>query len=305
MSRSRIWSIAGGKGGVGKSFLSCNLGINLAQKGYSVVLIDADFGGANLHTFFGVNASRISISDFIKSSNLKLEDILLPTKVPNLKLASGAHDVLGMAKPNILQQNKMIKAVRSLRADFVIIDLGAGTAPFVLDLFLIATKGVLITAPEPTSIENTYLFIKSAFYRKLKSVVKHPEVRALLERVTESKSEDNPNTPAELLTAISNINLQAGETLKYEISRFNPKLVINQVRTPTDVRIGFSMRTACEKYFGINLDYTGFIEHDNTVLQSVRLRQPEILFAPDSKASNCIKKIAHNIRRNYHLIATN
>ena len=263
MARKGIWTIAGGKGGVGKSFLCSNLSIDLAQQGNSVVVIDADFGGPNIHTFFGISTSIISVSDFIKSNQLRLDDILLPTGIANLKLASGAHDVLGMANLNVIQQNKLIKAVNSLDVDYVLVDLGAGTSSYTLDLFLNADVGILVAAPEPTSVENTYRFIKSAFYRKLKLVIKHQEVRGLLESITESKHEENPRTPSELVSEITDINVQAGETLKYELSNFNPKLILNQVRTPTDVRLGFSMGAASKKFFGVNLGYVGFVEHDS------------------------------------------
>ncbi|MDT8448033.1 MAG: P-loop NTPase [bacterium] len=303
-AKKRIWAIAGGKGGVGKSFLSTNLSIDLAQKGNEVALIDADFGGANLHTFFGVGHSKVSISDFIKSNQLSIEDIMIPTGVQGLKLASGAHDVIGMASPKQMQQAKLIKSIYNMRVDYVVIDLGAGIAPHTLDLFLMSNSGILVTAPEPTSVENTYRFIKSAFYRKLKNVMVHSGVRAFLEQITESKHEDNPRTPAELINKISGINAQAGETLKYEIAAFKPKLVLNQVRTPSDVRVGFSMKQACLKYFGINLDYVGFVEFDNMALQSIRARQPVILHAPDSVVSASVRRVAHNIRQNYHLVPT-
>ncbi len=305
MAKRNIWAIAGGKGGVGKSFVCSNLGIDLASRGNSVVLVDADFGGPNLHTFIGLSTSIISVSDFIKSNQLKLDDILLPTGIANLKLASGAHDVMGMANLNIVQQNKLVKAIRSLNVDYVLIDLGAGAAAYTLDLFLTADKGILVTAPEPTSVENTYRFVKTAFYRKLKTVIRQPEVKAFLEKITESKSEENPRTPAELVSEISDINIRAGETLKYELATFNPKLVLNQVRTPSDVRIGFSMGQACRKYFGVNIGYVGFIEHDSLVIQSIRQRRPVILNAPDSGAASCIARVGQNIRQNYQLVQSN
>ena len=305
LKKSNIWAIAGGKGGVGKSFFTSNLSIDLAQKGNTVVLIDADFGGPNLHTFFGLGTSKISISDFINSTQLQLDDILLPTGFANLKLASGVHDALDMANPNILQQNKLKKALNTLNTDYILIDLGAGTSYYTLDLFLSADKKILVTAPEPTSVENTYRFIKSAIYRKLKSVIHHPEVKLFLERITENKQENPPRTPVKLVADINKINSQAGETLKYELASFSSKLIINQVRTPSDVKIGFSMRHACLKYFGVHLGYVGFIEHDASVLQSIRIRQPVMLYSPQSTASQSIRKIAQNIRQNYHLVATN
>ena len=61
MPGRRIIAVGGGKGGVGKSVLAANLGIYLAQLGKHVVLLDADLGGANLHTFLGVELSLIHI----------------------------------------------------------------------------------------------------------------------------------------------------------------------------------------------------------------------------------------------------
>lgn len=304
-AKKRIWAIAGGKGGVGKSFLSTNLSIDLASQGYNVALIDADFGGANLHTFFGVGGNKSTISDYLHSNQIRFEDILVPTGINNLYLASGAHDTMGSANPKPALQSKLIKAIDELQFDHVIIDLGAGIAPFTLDLFLMASTGILVTAPEPTSVENTYRFIKAAFYRKLKRVITHPEVRNYLEEMTESHAPDAPKTPSDLIRKIMSLNVQAGEELKYELAAFRPKLVLNQVRNPTDVRVGFSMKQACMKFFEINLDYIGFVEFDNTALQSIRSRQPVMTFAPDSQVSHCIRRVGHNIRQNYHLVPTN
>ncbi|MCJ7664955.1 MAG: P-loop NTPase, partial [Desulfobacterales bacterium] len=49
-----IWAIAGGKGGIGKSFVTANLGIALCERGKKVIVVDADLGGANLHTLLGI-----------------------------------------------------------------------------------------------------------------------------------------------------------------------------------------------------------------------------------------------------------
>ena len=303
MNKSAIWAIASGKGGVGKSFFTSNLSIDLAQKDKNVVAIDADFGGPNLHTFFNPYTSKISISDFINNPQIRLDDVLLPTGFTNLKLASGSHDTFDLANPTLKQQHKFQKALETLNADYVIVDLGAGTSHHTLDLFLMANKSILVTIPEPTSVENAYRFIKSAIYRKLKSVIQNPEVKRLLESMTEKKQGYRFRTPSQLVNDINKIDTKAGNRIRHELATFRPKLVVNQIRTLSDVKIGFSMRQACLKYFGIKLEYTGFIEHDKSVLRSIRARQPVILYAPKSPASNSVRKIAHNMRYNYHLIS--
>ncbi|MDO9351755.1 MAG: P-loop NTPase, partial [Deltaproteobacteria bacterium] len=79
-----IWTIGGGKGGSGKSFITTNIGICLSKLGARVILIDADLGGANLHTFLGILPPVLSLSDFIKKRVSHLKDVLIHTGVPNL-----------------------------------------------------------------------------------------------------------------------------------------------------------------------------------------------------------------------------
>jgi flagellar biosynthesis protein FlhG len=62
----RVISIGGGKGGIGKSLISANLGIELARRGKKVILVDADLGGANLHTTLGIDVPRRTLSDYIE-----------------------------------------------------------------------------------------------------------------------------------------------------------------------------------------------------------------------------------------------
>ena len=57
-TRRQIWSVGGGKGGIGKSLLTASLGWQLARMGKRVVLVDADLGGANLHTCLGLPRRR-------------------------------------------------------------------------------------------------------------------------------------------------------------------------------------------------------------------------------------------------------
>lgn len=300
--KKEIWAIGGGKGGVGKSIISSNLAITLAQKGHEVAIIDADFGGSNLHTCFGLGAPSASVSDFLESQSNQLEDFLVPTPYSKIRLASGAQDSLKMANPKTFQQAKLSKAIDALDAEYILVDLGAGTHSFTIDLFLKADKGIVVTMPEPTSIENTYRFLKYAFYRKLKKIIHHPGVKAYLESITAGTQAEGPTNPAELLQKINDISRDAGEILSREIASFCPKIVLNQVRSSKDIRIGFSMQNACLKYFGIRTDYVGFVESDDSVLQSVRMRKPVLISEPFARSSRCIKKISENLVNNSQIV---
>lgn len=65
LRRKEIWAIGGGKGGIGKSLLTGNIGISLAMLKKKVLLVDADLGGANLHTTLGIGVPEITLYDFL------------------------------------------------------------------------------------------------------------------------------------------------------------------------------------------------------------------------------------------------
>ncbi len=166
----RLVSVGGGKGGVGKSLISANLGIELARRGRRVVLVDADLGGANLHTCLGIEMPRRTLSDFIERKTDRIEDVVTPTGIPNLGLISGALDDLDAANPRYAQKMRLLRHVQGMDVDFAILDLGAGTHLNVLDFFLVSDHGVLVLVPEPTAVENAYRFVKAAFWRRVRNV---------------------------------------------------------------------------------------------------------------------------------------
>ncbi len=174
----RIWAIGGGKGGVGKSVVTANLAVAIARSGARVAIVDADLGGANLHTIIGVPSPKRNLSDFISRRVSSLAEVMTPTPIDNLWLISGAKAVLETANPNYGQKNKILRNIAKLDVDHVFLDLGAGTAFNVLDFFLVARKGVLVVVPEATSVENAYFFIKAAYFRKLKRAEPRDRVKA-------------------------------------------------------------------------------------------------------------------------------
>src|SRR5204863_3878543 len=88
----RIIAVGGGKGGAGKSLLAANLGIFLSTLGKRVVLLDADLGGANLHTFVGVERPRVTLGDLFEKRVARVEDVVVETPIPGLGLVSGEGD---------------------------------------------------------------------------------------------------------------------------------------------------------------------------------------------------------------------
>ncbi len=289
-----IWAIGGGKGGTGKTFLSTNLGVTLARAGKRVLLVDADLGCANLHTCLGVNP-KVTLSDFVQGKVNKIEEVLVETEIPNLALISGAYDYLEISNPKYTQKMKFIRKIHDLNFEYIILDLGAGTSFTNLDFFLSANMGILNVIPEPTSIENTYRFIKSTFYRRFKKVARDPEVKEVVTMAMDEKNRLGIRTPHDLIDYIDTIDEKAGQMLKETIYAFSPKLIVNQVRSKDDITLGFSMRSSCLKYFGIKVDYVGSIEYDDHVWRATKKKRPLLLEYPSSAASRSIERAVKNM----------
>src|SRR5689334_8038300 len=92
----QVWSVGGGKGGVGKSLVASSLAIALSRMGNKVVAIDLDLGGANLHTSLGADLPKQTLSDFFSRRVSSIESCIVPTGIPQLNLISGAQDSIGV-----------------------------------------------------------------------------------------------------------------------------------------------------------------------------------------------------------------
>lgn len=214
----QIWAIGGGKGGVGKSLICSSLAISLARTGAHVVTIDLDLGGANLHTTLGVDLPRKTLSDFFSGRVPRLDECVTPTGIPNLGIISGAQDSMSVAGIQSPAKTRLLQQCFEMDADYLIFDLGAGTGLNTLDFFLFADIQMLAALPEPTSIENVYRFIKSAYFRRLLISPNLHEIRPLIETAMDSKNTMGIRSPSDLFREVNRSNPEAGMRLKQEIS---------------------------------------------------------------------------------------
>ena len=287
-----MWSVGGGKGGVGKTLIAANMAITLARSGAKVIAFDLDLGGANLHTCLGaVNSGNLpSLSDYFEEKVSDLRELVVPTKVNNLSIIAGAGDNVTIANLPHVHKMKLLNRIRSLPADYLILDLGAGTTFNTLDFFLSADAGILTVLPEPTSVENTYRFIKSAYFRQLKLVERELGVSAIVDQIMSRKQELGIQTPADMLHQLERIHPTVGGRVRHALGSFDLKFILNQVRTQADAEVGYGIRNVCRKYFGLSLDYLGYLEYDSAVWQSVRRRRPLALEFPNSPIMPKIQK---------------
>ena len=292
---ARILSMGGGKGGVGKTFMTANLALALARMGLRVVAVDADLEGANLHTCLGVRTPRNSLADFVAQREDDLVKLLVPTHHPNLQIIAGTHANLAEAQPGHLRRVSLMRALRKLPADIVLLDLGAGSHAAVLDYFLVADDGLLVVQPEPTSVENAYTFLRAAFYRRLRLAMVGHDVRSLVSQAMDQRNERGIRTPFDLLREIESIDPLEGRRFAETMRRFRPRIIINEVRTAEDVKLGFAISSVCRKYFGIEVDYLGYVNFDEAARQSVAARTPIVESREGSDAAIYLQRIAKKL----------
>jgi flagellar biosynthesis protein FlhG len=260
--QAEIWAIGGGKGGVGKSFFSSFAGLDLAAHQKNVILIDADLGGANLHSFLNIKKPAYTLTDFFENK-IPLKEIMVPSHLANLKFITG--DIRSLNPENIkyAQRLKLYKHIKGLPADHILIDLGAGSRLDIIDTFLLADKMIVMTTPELTAIENLYHFIKKTLFRKINIILSHYKIKEIVRNAWKFKKKNTIHTISDFLDYIKSISEEISLIVHQELADFKIYLILNQVRNLQHIKKGFSIKSILTKYFGIQAFYAGYIEYDD------------------------------------------
>ncbi|MBI4715025.1 MAG: P-loop NTPase [Nitrospirae bacterium] len=294
----KIWAVGGGKGGIGKSIVTANLGIALARKGKRVIFIDADLGGANLHTYLGITFPKFTLTDFIQRRKETLEEVLIPTEVAGLQLITGAADILGMANPKFPQKHRLIQAILRLSADYILIDLGAGTHYNILDFFNTSGEGIVVVCPEPPAIQNAYGFIKNAIYRKIsREFYDNPTVLGWLENTASPDDPEGCRDLREFKERVGTLDPEYREKVAGILGGFRPRLIVNMAQGPKDAAVAEALQTTAQKYLDVQLEFVGFIPMDEAVKRSARFLKPFYLADPQSAAARKVDEMVESLLR--------
>ena len=180
---ARVITITSGKGGVGKSNVAVNLAVQLRKIGKRVVIIDADFGLANIEVILGI-VPKYTFSDVMNGEKI-ITDIM--TEGPmNIKFISGGSGVQDLIRLNESQLSYFIKNLYLLdkMADIILIDTGAGLTDAVLCFSRAADEIILVTTPEPTSITDAYALVKTLSAQNKESI---PNIKLIVNRVDDEE----------------------------------------------------------------------------------------------------------------------
>lgn len=289
--RAKIWAVAGGKGGTGKSVISANLGIGLSSYGYKVILIDGDLGGANLHTCLNIRRPQWNLNDFIVNEKTTLKNVLLDTPSSTLKLISGGSELIGIANIQYGKKAKLLRHILQLPADYIIVDLGAGQSYNTLDFFNLSNEGIIICNPEPNAKLDAYSFLKNVVYRKILTSYKTntPEHQLIKRFLIEERN--NSFQLPRLPMVVGQSYPEAGKKIAKILQLFRPKLIMNKVRRNSQIDEASRLVTLASEYLGIKLTFIGHIENDQKVVDASEKMMPFLLQYPRCRASQNLYKV--------------
>ncbi|MDO9559428.1 MAG: AAA family ATPase [Syntrophales bacterium] len=290
-----IWPIGGGKGGTGKSFFTGNLGVSLAELGYSTLVVDADLGAPNLHTMIGLTEPSKSLSDFIYKRTATLTETVDETHIPQLYLISGARNNLDIVNLAHEQKVRVMRAITKLPYDFILLDLGAGTSFNTIDFFMISDSGIFITTPEPTAIENIYRLIRSVYFRKIRQVLKLQHFQVLAEEAGKRNQDATVNNPEILLDMVREMDPEQGKNLEEALRSFQFQLVVNQVRRQDNPNLGSLVCKIIQKHLGLRITFAGNISFDDRIHDSVCQKVSYLRKYPYTQAATDIRDICKSM----------
>lgn len=296
-STSTIYAVGGGKGGIGKSFISANLGFYFAQKNFKTLIVDLDFGGANAHTYLKVPLEGASVRDYLSGNTDHLGNVVVETPYKNLSLIRGAADwdeVINLDENNLSQ---LFRAVKDLDFQKIIFDLGAGVGFETIEGYLAADARIAVCTPEPISIENTYQFLKRVFYRQLQRSCQLHDCADIIENVLSRKQEFKISTPFSLISFLKTSYPEVGGKLFQEIKSIDSSILVNQARSPKDQKLAKSLSQISRQYFGFSVLPLGHIDFENRVWQSIRAMKPLFVEAPQAGILQDFKQVFERLEK--------
>ncbi|MDR2842169.1 MAG: P-loop NTPase [Spirochaetaceae bacterium] len=293
----RVIPIASGKGGVGKSLVAANLAVAFAQAGKKVVLADLDLGASNLHLIIGhQKPSGGSIGAFLNNPKMDFQGIIAKTDIPNLSFIPGDAEIPGTANLKVSQRNALIRRLLAIDADFLIIDLGAGTHQSILEFFLISGRGIIVSSPAVTATLNAYVFLKNTVFRLMYSSFKRGS--AAFDYMEQLRKDSNGLKMLylpKMLEEIDRRDSASAAKFRASLNHFRPRLIINMLDDPKDADVAMKIKRSCDNYLGVQIEHLGVIYRDSIQDISLASRLPVVLYKPMSVLSQAIYRIADKI----------
>lgn len=204
----------------------------------------------------------------------------METAVPRLHFLPGDGLLPATANLPFFTKKKIMRDLQNLVADYVLLDLGAGSNYNTVDFFLTGSFGLIVCTPETTSILNAYSFIKTAVFRLLyRSFPANSPERGIIQDFMMERLEGSSDSFLSLTERLDSET--ARDIVRTRLQEFCPRVVINNGRSADELPLGGRLRQIARKNLDIEVEYIGFLPHDPAVERSPFERTPTALAYPD------------------------
>jgi len=301
LSGGRVVAVGGGKGGVGNTLVALGLATFIAQLGKKVLLVDAHPRAATLGTILGVARNPRMQAPWAPTAPIARGH---ETVVPGLRLLEASREVGLPAVRGVRRPREL--AARS-PADLVVIDLGAGVSPRVVDAMIDADALITVTSPEPTAVEAVYRFMRHAYARRLsarlRAMTAEPPPGVRVESLATARAtlraslrrNGGPVSPWELATAVTEAVPALRPSIWSDFGRMKVRCVVNMSRVRADLELGEAMARVAHPSLGGMLEYLGHVEYDDAVFLAARRRRPLLVDFPSSKSARNLERITRRL----------
>ncbi len=287
-----VVTVGGGKGGVGKSLVSTNLAIALAQSGRQTVLVDGDLGAPNLHSLLGVDKVQRTIESLFTHDIEVLEPARPQTGPPNLTAIAGSAAAPGSANIPFMQKQKLLRHIAKMNADVVIVDVGAGTSFNTLDLFNVADVRVLVTTPQLTALQNAYAFAKSAVFRELRGMAAN---KTHLELLDDPRLGKEAAKIQSLLGQVRKCAPFFASALREALDASQLFVLGNCVLEEKDANVFHAFARMVKDFLSVDCQLLGQLRSSRRAQDSVNKRRPLLLDDAQSEFALTFKRMADRI----------
>ncbi len=302
--KRRIIAVGGAKGGIGKSIFAANLGVFLSSAGHRTVLVDLDLGGANLHLYLGNTQLPSCINDYLHKRIHRLEDAMISTKY-GPKLIGGDSSQFGAANITFVAKMKLLRSIKQIDADFVILDLGGDTSHNIVDFFLAADVGIVMGTCDPAAYLEAYNFIKIALYRKLNRLYgeesdlrleKDPELAGLIGLLTSNGTGERIANIHELRNRVREQQPRNLFLINQVMRSFKPRLVLNMVEDGCGTEpVVWRIQEVAEKMLCTEVKFAGSLPYEKDIKRSARDLIPVFARSPHGGYTASLSRIVGNL----------
>jgi flagellar biosynthesis protein FlhG len=262
----RIVAIAGGKGGIGKSTVAANLALAFGRLGQRTLVVDGDFGAANLHTMFGVLRPEHTLAELVDERVEQLDEIATQV-APNVRLVPGTSRP-GAANLKPMARLRVLRALAKADADLVLVDLGAGTSYSVIDVLAAADHKLLVLAPQLPALNNAYGLLKAFVHRAVRKLSADEMHRSLIDSALGQESK--ARTIPQLLGVLRPLDNQLADRIVALLHNFGVALVGNMVSADNETPVFERISKLCYEHLLVHAPVLAAVRRTSSLSGGLR-----------------------------------